>query len=59
VLIREIERRIGNTYVSVDGDYFMLARCGNTSCLTRVNALPEEDFEPTAEDLHQYAQPPP
>jgi hypothetical protein len=43
VLIRELERRGGATYVAVDGIYYRLDRCDNTSCLTHVGALPEAE----------------
>lgn len=44
VLIREIERRRGLTYVSVDGAYYALTRCPNSQAACLVAAtLPEPD----------------
>jgi hypothetical protein len=62
VLLREITRRKGTTYVAVDGQYFALIRCADdkqraTSCLKRVDELPEAEAE-VIRPKQRFATPP-
>ena len=42
VIIRQIDRRNGYTYVEVDGVFFLLSRCERRfACLEQVGSLPE------------------
>lgn len=56
VIVRQIERRNGTTYVEIDGVFFELARClgGRRAfgCLNRVGSLPDE------KTTKQFATPP-
>lgn len=54
VIIRQIEKRKGLTYVEVDGDFFTLSRCTDTryTCLNFAGALPE------VETKQKFATPP-
>jgi hypothetical protein len=56
VIIRQIERRNGMTYVQIDDAFFTLTRCTDrrrmSACLNRAGALPE------AESVNKFATPP-
>ncbi len=45
VIVRQLERRNGTTYVEIDGVFFSLEQCRDgrraSSCLTRVGPLPD------------------
>lgn len=59
VIVRQLERRNGTTYVEIDGVFFSLSQCRDgrraSSCLTRVGALPEPEV---TTKTHKFATPP-